>query len=140
MTGDLYLLDKSALARIRHASVAKAVEPLFDAGLVATCSITDLEVLYSARDPDEYEHILTRRRQAYVLLPLTQAVCDRAVEVQRELAVTSAHRGPAIPDLLIAACAEAHGATVMHYDTDYDLISGVTGQPTVWVVPRGTVP
>jgi hypothetical protein len=27
-----------------------------------------------------------------------------------------------------------------HYDADYDLIAEITGQPTQWVVPRGTVP
>jgi len=45
-----------------------------------------------------------------------------------------------IPDLLIAATAERHGATVLHNDKDYDLIAEVTGQPAEWVVPRGSVP
>jgi predicted nucleic acid-binding protein len=43
------------------------------------------------------------------------------------------------PDLLIAAVAERERVTVLHYDSDYDLIAGVTGQPMQWVVPRGTV-
>jgi hypothetical protein len=29
--------------------------------------------------------------------------------------------------------------TVLHYDSDYDVIAAVTGQPMQWVVPRGTV-
>jgi hypothetical protein len=29
---------------------------------------------------------------------------------------------------------------VLHYDSDYDLIAKITGQPARWVVPRGTVP
>jgi predicted nucleic acid-binding protein len=41
-------------------------------------------------------------------------------------------------DLLIAATAERHGVTVLHYDADYDLIAEVTGQLTQWVVPRGS--
>jgi hypothetical protein len=28
--------------------------------------------------------------------------------------------------------------TVLHYDGDYDMIAKVTGQPTEWVVPRGS--
>ena len=32
-----------------------------------------------------------------------------------------------------------HQVTVLHYDTDFDLIATVTGQPTQWVVPRGSV-
>jgi predicted nucleic acid-binding protein len=41
--------------------------------------------------------------------------------------------------LLIAAVAERERVTVLHYDSDYDLIAGVTAQPMQWVVPRGTV-
>jgi hypothetical protein len=29
---------------------------------------------------------------------------------------------------------------VVHYDSDYDLIGQITGQPMQWAVPRGTVP
>lgn len=45
---------------------------------------------------------------------------------------------PALPDLLIAATAERHRVTLLHYDHEYDLIATVTRQPTEWVVPRGT--
>lgn len=41
-------------------------------------------------------------------------------------------------DMLIAATAERHGVTVLHYDGDYDMIAAITGQPTRWVVPSGT--
>jgi len=59
--------------------------------------------------------------------------------VQSELAShASAHRGASLPDLLVAATAERHRVTVLHYDHDYDLIASVTGQPTQWVVPAGT--
>jgi predicted nucleic acid-binding protein len=34
-----------------------------------------------------------------------------------------------IPDLIIAATAELHGAEVLHVDSDYDLIAQVTDQP-----------
>jgi len=65
-------------------------------------------------------------------------VWERALEVQTELARSGAHRGAALPDLLIAATAERHDVTVLHYDHEYDLIASVTGQPVSWVVPRGT--
>lgn len=55
---------------------------------------------------------------------------DRALEVQRLL---GAHAGNGqrrpIPDLVIAATAELHGAEVLHVDSDYDMIAAVTGQP-----------
>jgi predicted nucleic acid-binding protein len=65
---------------------------------------------------------------------------DRVLEVQRLLAQHrgNGHRRP-IPDLVIAATAElhgaelhgaeVHGAEVLHVDSDYDLIAEVTGQP-----------
>jgi predicted nucleic acid-binding protein len=53
---------------------------------------------------------------------------DRALEVQRLVAAHSGNGHP-IPDLIIAATAELHGAEVLHADSDYDLIAEVTGQP-----------
>lgn len=72
--------------------------------------------------------------------PRLGPLLDRAVEVQDRLAERSQHRGAKIADLLIAAAAEAANLVVLHYDHDYDLIATVTGQPTEWVVPAGTVP
>jgi predicted nucleic acid-binding protein len=40
---------------------------------------------------------------------------------------------------LIAAAAEQSGLILLHYDSDFDLISRVTDQPCEWVVPAGTV-
>ena len=40
-------------------------------------------------------------------------------------------------DLLVAATAEAHWATVLHYDSDIEPIADDTGQPHEWIVPRG---
>jgi predicted nucleic acid-binding protein len=48
-------------------------------------------------------------------------------------------RGRKVPDLIVAACAEDHGLTVLHYDADFDHIASVTGQQTMWVVPAGSV-
>lgn len=133
-----YLVDKSALARMPDPQVRARLAPILASGAAATCSIIDLEVLYSARDQAEHARIRARRAAAYQRVPITAAVFSRAIEVQGELARTGRHRVP-IPDLLIAATAEAAGLVVLHYDRDYDLIAEVTGQPVQWVVPRGTV-
>jgi predicted nucleic acid-binding protein len=47
---------------------------------------------------------------------------------QRPRAGGNGHRRP-IPDLIIAATAEVHGAEVLHVDSDYDMIARVTDQP-----------
>ena len=62
----------------------------------------------------------------------------RARHVQRLLAAKH-QRGRKVPDLLIAAAAEAHELVVLHYDADFDRIARVTGQRTQWVVPAGSV-
>jgi predicted nucleic acid-binding protein len=72
-------------------------------------------------------------------VPVTEACVERALEVQGVLAERSRHRGVSIPDLLIAACAELAGLAVLHYDADFERIAELTGQPTRWVVPRGSV-
>lgn len=135
----MYLVDKSVLARIRtSAVVATAMRPLFIARAIATCDILDFEVLYSARDQGHYQRLLRAQRQC-ISLPMESDVQLRAVEVQDALVKKSQHRGVGPADLLIAACAEVHGATLLHYDRDFDLIAEVTGQPSLWVAPPGSV-
>jgi predicted nucleic acid-binding protein len=48
-------------------------------------------------------------------------------------------RGRKVPDLLVAAAAEAGGLTVLLYDADFDRIAIVTGQSCEWVVAAGSV-
>lgn len=136
----VYLADKSALTRSdTRPAVRDVVEPLLLAGRIATCGIVDLELLYSAPSPATYVELADALR-AMPRVPVTEAVVDRALAVQAQLASTSEHRSVPLPDLLIAACAEMAGLAVLHYDADYERIAGVTGQPVQWVVPRGTVP
>lgn len=134
-----YLGDTSALARIAHPEVAPRLVPLLEAGLVARCTPTDLEAGFSSTSPASHR-AMRAVRSAWPFASMDQPALDRAVEVQDALAVRSQQRGAKIADLLIAAAAEGAGLVVLHYDGDYDLISSVTGQPTEWVVPAGTVP
>ena len=61
---------------------------------------------------------------------LSPAIEDRTVEILARLADQGKQRAPSIPDLIIAATAELAGLTVLHLDKDFDLIAGITGQPT----------
>ena len=134
----IYLADKSALTRgDTRATVRDVIEPLLLAGRIATCGIIDLELLYSAPSPATYR-ALASGLLAMPRVPVTDAVIDRALGVQSQLADLSQHRSVPLPDLLIAACAEVAGLTVLHYDADFDRIAGVTGQPVQWVVPQGS--
>lgn len=132
-----YLADRSALARMPIPAVRSRLAPLLVDGLVATCGIIDLEVGYCARDAAAHAAV-RRERRALPRAPVTDEVLDRAFELQGLLAERGHHRLP-IPDLVIAACAEAAELTVLHYDGDFDRIADVAGQPHEWIVARGTV-
>ncbi|MGC4791227.1 PIN domain-containing protein [Micromonospora sp. DT178] len=72
-------------------------------------------------------------------LPMTDEIWDRAIDVQVQALHKGNDRPLSMADLLIAATAERHGVTVLHYDGNFDLITAITGQPTTWVAPAGTV-
>jgi hypothetical protein len=136
----LYLADTSAWHRAMHPAVAAAWEGRLATDSLATCTQVRLEILYPARSAADYD------RLSEELLALHQRPCgadqfERALEVQRKLARRGGlhHRSVKIPDLLIAAAAEAAGAMLWHYDEDYDRIAEVTGQPTEWIAPRGSL-
>ena len=75
-----FLADKSALARMKEPAVASRLGPLLQEGLVATCAVVDMEVLYSARSPADYEAVLEERR-AFPDVPITPAVMERARQI-----------------------------------------------------------
>jgi predicted nucleic acid-binding protein len=134
-----FLADKSAVTRSETRPEIRAIlEPLLLAGRVATCSIVDLELLYSARSPAGYLALAAALR-GMPRVPIDESIMERALEVQAQLAIGSQHRSVSLPDLMVAACAEHHHLTVLHYDSDFDRIASITNQPTRWIVPRGTV-
>jgi predicted nucleic acid-binding protein len=112
-----FLADKSALTRREtRPEVRDALEPLLLAGEIATCAIVDLELLYSATSRATYR-ALSEALRGMPRIPIEDAGVRRALEVQAMLA-----------DL-----------AVLHYDADFELIAQLTGQPTRWIVPRGSV-
>lgn len=137
--GQLYLVDTSAHTRSGNPAVRNVIAGLIADRAAATCVTVDLEAGYSGRDAHDVRSIAQRRKQLYVLLPISEVVADRAREVQVRMAARGLHRAAGIVDLLTAAVAEHHGATVLHYDADFEHIAAVTGQPHTWVVPRGTI-
>ncbi|MDQ1376128.1 MAG: hypothetical protein QOE15_301 [Acidimicrobiaceae bacterium] len=133
-----YLGDTSALARLGQTLVADRLVPLLESGLVARCTPTDLEAGFSSTSPASHR-AMRQQRSAWPFVQMTQQTLDRSVAVQDALAERSQQRGAKIADLLIAAAAEAAGLVVLHYDHDFDLIAEITGQPTEWILPAGTV-
>jgi predicted nucleic acid-binding protein len=134
---DRYLIDKSALARYPKPAVRAVIDPLHNAGLLAVCGAVELEVLHSARSKADAERIRDEMR-GFDWLPTPDEAWDRALDVQTRLITAGNWKALPVSDLVIAATAERGGATVLHYDGDYDMIASVTGQSMRWVVPAGT--
>ncbi len=135
----LVLVDTSALARLRRPAVGAVIAGLLADRVAATCVTIDLEAGYSGRSAEDVLRTSELRRDLYVVLPVTEGIAQRAREVQVRMAARGLHRGAGVIDLLTAAVAEHHGALVLHYDADFELIAQCTGQAQQWVVPRGSV-
>jgi predicted nucleic acid-binding protein len=134
------IADTSALSRLHLTDVNAMLAPLIEAGIVATCAAIEFEILWSTRSPAEFEAVHDDRSIGYEWLATEDADWRRALEVQAEFWASARMRTVPLPDLLIAAVAERHRVTILHYDRDYDLINEITGQPTQWVVPQGSAP
>lgn len=125
-----WLIDKSALIRLANSTHATEWAGRIDRGLVNIATVTRLEVGFFARSGAD---LRTASRQPPLskmpTIHLTPAIEERAIAVQQSLADRGHHRGPAVPDLLIAATAELSDLVVLHVDKDYELIADITGQP-----------
>ncbi len=131
-----YLIDKSALEQVaKNDKGRRRLADLVTERKAVTCSIIDLEILYSARSAQDWESVHDERKLGFECLELTQEIFDRAIEVQGMLSKAGRHRAPSIPDLVVAACAEHHRVTILHYDADFDIIADETGQAVEWIFP-----
>jgi predicted nucleic acid-binding protein len=132
-----HLLDTSVLTRLREPAVREAIDSMAQRGELARAGICDLEIGFSARNAAEWDR-LADAVNAFELVETDAVHVRRAGQVQRLLA-SKHQRGRKVPDLLVAAAAETRGLTVLHYDTDFDMIAAVTGQACRWVVPAGSI-
>jgi predicted nucleic acid-binding protein len=124
-----WLIDKSALARLGLSPDADEWADRIERGLVHICTVTRLEVGYSARSGDELRSIFGTVPVASLLVEyFSPAIEERALEVQVMLADRGQHRAPSLADLMIAATAELQGLVVLHVDKDFELIAELTEQ------------
>ncbi len=137
MARAVYLADTSAFARLSKPQVAAAVAPLIAEGSIALCAPVAFELGFSARSAADHDAVMSHI-DAFESVPTTEGDHRRALELQRLLASRRQHRALSLVDALVAATAESRGLAVLHYDADFDVVSEITGQPTRWVVARGS--
>jgi predicted nucleic acid-binding protein len=131
-----HLVDTSVLARLGQPRIRVVIEPKAARGELGRAGISDLEIGYSARGAAEWDRLMDAV-QVFELIETTSDHLRRARQVQRLLAARH-QRGRKVPDLLVAAAAEARDLSVLHYDADFDRIAAVTGQACEWVVAAGS--
>lgn len=131
-----FLGDTSAWNR--STEVSRLWGELAERNELYLCSPVRLELLYSARGKGDYERIAWEL-EGFPDLALDRRTGSLAEWTQSQLAHLSRHRGPTAPDLLIAAIAATHSATLLHYDRHFDLIAEVTGQEAEWIAPPGSL-
>jgi predicted nucleic acid-binding protein len=133
-----YLADKSALARLHLPAVREELEPLITRALVGICGVTELEMLFSARNIQERSRMKEQLAASMDRVDTPEDIWDQAAEIQEALTEQAQHRSASIPDLIVAATARVRGLEILHYDRDFDTIARFTEQPVRWIVPPGT--
>lgn len=126
-----WVIDASALARLGSSPDKARWSDRISRGRVRICTVTRLEVGYSARSGHDLR--AADGRPPLASMPIeyrTPRTEDRAIQVQMLLGDRGHHRAPSVPDLMVAATAELAGLTLLHVDKDFELIAEITHQPT----------
>ena len=127
MTAGPALVDSSAwipLFRRNHPAGPKLrarISQLQASGQAATTEPIMLELLRGARDTADYEQLAALLGDL-TLLPVSLERWQEAAQMGFDLLRRHGITVPSV-DLLIAAVAKAHGATLVHRDGDFDLIA-----------------
>lgn len=137
--GETFIADKSVWDRAGLPQIRPLWERALRTDQIATCAISRLELLYSARGEEEFatwEADLAALRD----IPITRSELAAAVGAMRDLVARGErhHRMP-LPDLILAAAAASAGVGVLHYDRHFDRLAEVLHFHSQWVVPRGTL-
>ncbi|SRR6266536_4021771 len=139
--GGIYIADKSVWARTgRGRSFQAEWERALLANQIATCPVTLMEMLWSARSLAEFLAIETDL-SSLRMIPIGMAEFDIAVETLRNLAaINSGYQRVPLADALIAAAAHRAGIGVLHYDHDFDRLREVLVFDNRWVAAAGSMP
>ncbi len=139
MNGRLFLLDASAFARLGSPALdperRSELAGWISRGIVAASTPLLLETragrIEPAADPQDLP-----------LLWISERAERRSTELQQQMRSARRHLGIPPLDYLIAAIAEDHCASILHYDSDFDLLIAHTdlAAETEPLAPLGSIP
>jgi predicted nucleic acid-binding protein len=137
--GKVLIADTSVWARASHPDIRDLWAAALRGRQIATCSIVMLELLYSARNAQEFT--IVEAEQALLRdVPVAGSAQRAAIGALRDLASDGPgqHRVP-LADALIAAAAQDAGVDVLHYDHHYDRLAQSLHFTSVWIASPGAL-
>ena len=140
----MLLLDNSAWARLESPALPahrrNEIANMIESGEIVVCAPFLLEAGWSARSATHHDQLLADLLQL-PRLRIDADVENAALDAQGDLARRGHHRSASPSDLLIAACAHVHGAGVLHYDRDYDVLVELSRLDfeSNWLASAGTL-
>lgn len=134
------MVDTSAWARAGNQAVRDPWLTALLGDRVRLSPPVRMEILLSVRGGEEFD-TLAEQLDTIRPVPLSASIVRAAEAGMRALAHRSAgaQRLPLV-DYLVAASAQELGATVIHYDRDYDTLAQVMEFESAWLAPAGSLP
>ena len=117
-----YLVDASALTRILRDQVDPGWRDLVTRGLVSIAEPALVESLKTV-EADKYAQVEDDIQEAYLPVFVPDHLWEDVEQIRRVLADHSAHHGPSVADLVIAAWAIRLELTVLHEDRDFETVA-----------------
>ena len=139
MSERLFLLDASAFWRLGSPALdperRSEVAAWISRGIVAASTPLLLEVWSGKAAP-------LADPKALPLLWISERAELRSAELQQQMRSARQHLGVPPLDYMIAAIAEDHSATILHYDSDFELLVTHTdlAANTEPLAPLGSIP
>lgn len=126
-----WLIDKSALWKLRQSPDYEVWVDRINRGLVAACITTRLEIAVSAIDTARWPHLRHSLLDPLLDAPTGLRSEGVALKIMEALMARRLHRSVPVPDVLIASIAVAERLTVLHDDRDFERIRDAYGEPSV---------
>jgi predicted nucleic acid-binding protein len=122
-----YLADTSMMVRLQQPNaIGPQWRDVVQAGLVGVCPAVEAELIPSALSKADRDKLRTMLLAVFTWHSIPDSAWRFVERTQDALVDVGRHRGPSVADLLVAATAEAWDLTILHVDSDFDTIAGVT--------------
>jgi predicted nucleic acid-binding protein len=137
--GGSFLIDTSAVHRIMLPAPLTLWREALSAGRVGMCTLTESEVLYSARSPAQGREMREVFADTYAWHVIPDTVWRSMIDMQQTLMDAGCGRCASPVDLIVAATAAHHGLTILHYDRDFETMAKHLGLKATWLIEPGTI-